>query len=93
MLEQAERDLRAGRYITAANFEQLSEKYSIALPIKLVGWLRKHCGSIQIKPHDEILPEGLTWQTKYAIRYYCDKGHTSTSICTYADMLGDILEL
>lgn len=84
-LEQAERDLRAGKYITAANFEQLAEKYRIALPIKLVGWLREHCGSIRLEAHPEC--------GGYSTQYYYDKGHKSTSIATYGDKLGKAMAI
>ena len=79
-LEQADRDLRAGKYITASNFEQLAERYGVALPIKLVGWLREHCGSIRLEAHPEY--------GGYSTQYYYEKGHKSTSIATYGDKLG-----
>lgn len=79
-LEQAEQALRAGKYITASHFEQLSEKYGVALPIKLVGWLREHCGSIRLEAHPDC--DG------YFTQYYYDKGHKSTSIATYGEKLG-----
>lgn len=79
-LEQADRDLRAGKYITASNFEQLAERYGVALPIKLVGWLREHCGSIRLEAHPDC--DG------YFTQYYYDKGHKSTSIATYGEKLG-----
>lgn len=79
-LEQAERDLRAGKYITAAHFEQLAERYGVNLPIKLVGWLREHCGSIRLKADADC--------GGYFTQYYYDKGHKSTSIGTYGDKLG-----
>lgn len=79
-LEQAERDLRAGKYITAGHFEQLAERYGVALPIKLVGWLREHCGSIRLEAHPEC--------GGYFTQYYYDKGHKSTSIGTYGEKLG-----
>lgn len=85
MLEQAERDLRAGKYITAAHFEQLAERYGVALPIKLVGWLREHCGSIRLEAHPEC--------GGYFTQYYYDKGHKSTSIATYGDKLGKAMAI
>lgn len=84
-LEQADRDLRAGKYITASNFEQLSEKYGVALPIKLVGWLREHCGSIRLEAHPDC--------GGYFTQYYYDKGHKSTSIATYGDKLGKAMAI
>lgn len=84
-LEQAESDLRAGKYITASHFEQLSEKYGVALPIKLVGWLREHCGSIRLEAHPDC--DG------YFTQYYYDKGHKSTSIATYGDKLGKAMAI
>lgn len=84
-LEQADRDLRAGKYITASNFEQLAERYGVALPIKLVGWLRKHCGSIRLEAHPEC--------GGYFTQYYYDKGHKSTSIATYGDKLGNAMAI
>ena len=84
-LEQADRDLRAGKYITAAHFEQLAERYGVALPIKLVGWLRGHCGSIRLEAHPEC--------GGYFTQYYYDKGHKSTSIATYGDKLGKAMAI
>lgn len=84
-LEQADRDLRAGKYITASNFEQLAERYGVALPIKLVGWLREHCGSIRLEAHPEC--------GGYFTQYYYDKGHKSTSIATYGDKLGKAMAI
>lgn len=84
-LEQAERDLRAGKYITAAHFEQLAERYGVNLPIKLVGWLREHCGSIRLKADADC--------GGYFTQYYYDKGHKSTSIATYGDKLGKAMAI
>ena len=84
-LEQAERDLRAGKYITAANFEQLADKYGVTLPIKVVGWLREHCVSIRLNVDKEY--------GGYSTQYYYDKGHKSTSIATYGDKLGKAMGL
>lgn len=84
-LEQADRDLRTGKYITASNFEQLAERYGVALPIKLVGWLREHCGSIRLEAHPEC--------GGYFTQYYYDKGHKSTSIATYGDKLGKAMAI
>lgn len=84
-LEKAEQDLRAGKYITASHFEQLSEKYGVALPIKLVGWLREHCGSIRLEAHPDC--DG------YFTQYYYDKGHKSTSIGTYGNALGKAMAI
>ena len=79
-LEQAERDLRAGKYISAAHFEQLANKYGVSLPIKFIGWLREWCGSICLKTDKEY--------GGYITSYYYTKGHKSTSISTYGDKLG-----
>lgn len=79
-LEQADRDLRAGKYITASNFEQLAEKYGVSLPIKFVGWLRKWCGRIRLKVDTEY--------GGYTTQYFCNKSHKSTSIATYGEKLG-----
>lgn len=79
-LEQADRDLRAGKYITASNFEQLAEKYGVSLPIKFVGWLRKWCGRIRLKVDTEY--------GGYTTQYFCNKSHKSTSIGTYGEKLG-----
>lgn len=84
-LEKAEQDLRAGKYITASHFEQLAERYGVALPIKLVGWLREHCGSIRLEAHPEC--------GGYFTQYYYDKGHKSTSIATYGDKLGKAMAI
>lgn len=80
-LEQAEKNLRAGKFITAAHFEQLAEKYNVSLPIKFVGWLREWCGDIRLKADTEY--------GGYITQYYRKgKGHKSTSIGTYGDKLG-----
>ena len=85
MLEQAERDLRAGKYITAAYFEQLAEKYGVSLPIKFVGWLRKWCGRIRLKVDTEY--------GGYTTQYFCNKNHKSTSIGTYGNALGKAMAI
>ena len=79
-LEQAERDLRAGLFISPAYFEQLAEKYGVSLPIKFVGWLRKWCGRIRLKVDAEY--------GGYTTQYFCNKSHKSTSIGTYGNALG-----
>lgn len=80
-LEQAEQNLRAGKFITAAHFEQLAEKYNVSLPIKFIGWLREWCGDIRLKADTEY--------GGYITQYYRKgKGHKSTSIGTYGDKLG-----
>ena len=84
-LEQAERDLRAGKYISAAHFEQLANKYGVSLPIKFVGWLRKWCGSICLKTDTEY--------GGYITSYYYTKGHKSTSISTYGNKLGKAMAI
>lgn len=80
-LEQAEQNLRAGKFITAAHFEQLAEKYNVSLPIKFVGWLREWCGSICLKTDKEY----GGYRTQY---YLKDRRHKSTSVGTYGDKLG-----
>ena len=84
-LEQAERDLRAGKYISAAHFEQLANKYGVSLPIKFVGWLREWCGSICLKTDTEYCG--------YITSYYYTKGHKSTSISTYGNKLGKAMAI
>lgn len=84
-LEQADRDLRAGKYISAAHFEQLANKYGVSLPIKFVGWLREWCGSICLKTDTEY--------GGYITSYYYTKGHKSTSISTYGNKLGKAMAI
>lgn len=84
-LEQAERDLRAGLFISPAHFEQLAEKYGVSLPIKFVGWLRKWCGRIRLKVDTEY--------GGYTTQYFCDKNHKSTSIGTYGNALGKAMAI
>lgn len=79
-LEQAERDLRAGLFISPAYFEQLANKYGVSLPIKFVGWLREWCTGIRIRRGDD---------GERRIAYWADKKHKSTSIWEYADKLGE----
>ena len=85
-LEQAEQNLRAGKFITAAHFEQLAEKYNVSLPIKFVGWLREWCGSICLKTDTEY----GGYRTQY---YLKDKRHKSTSIGTYGNALGKAMAI
>ena len=84
-LEQAERDLRAGLFISSAYFEQLAEKYGVSLPIKFVGWLRKWCGRIRLKVDTEC--------GGYTTQYFCNKNHKSTSIGTYGNALGKAMAI
>lgn len=84
-LEQAERDLRAGLFISPAYFEQLAEKYGVSLPIKFVGWLRKWCGRIRLKVDTEY--------GGYTTQYFCNKNHKSTSIGTYGEKLGKAMAI
>lgn len=84
-LEQAERDLRAGLFISPAYFEQLAEKYGVSLPIKFVGWLRKWCGRIRLKVDTEY--------GGYTTQYFCNKSHKSTSIGTYGEKLGKAMAI
>ena len=80
-LEKAEQDLRAGKFISPTYFEQLAKKYSVALPIKFVGWLREWCGNISLKRDAEY--------GGYITSYYpLSKKHKSTSIGTYGEKLG-----
>ena len=85
-LEKAEQDLRAGKYIAPAYFEQLAEKYGVSLPIKFVGWLREWCGNISLKKDTEY--------GGYITSYYpLSKKHKSTSIGTYGDKLGKAMAI
>ncbi len=91
--EQAEQSLRVGHYISPSDFELLAEKYGIKLPVKFVGWLREHCGSIRITPHREQLPQGVSWVNKYETYYRYDGKSKSKSIYAYADALADAVGL
>ena len=85
-LEKAEQDLRAGKFIAPAHFEQLANKYGVNLPIKFVGWLREWCGNIRLKRDDEY--------GGYITSYYpLSKKHKSTSIGTYGDKLGKAMAI
>jgi len=82
------------QYITAEDFELVAEDCKITLPIKLIGWLREYCGRIQIKNHTEQLSAGVNWVYKYETSYtYTQKGHKSTSLPKYADMIAEFLGL
>ena len=91
--KQAEQSLRAGHYISPSDFELLAEKYGVKLPVKFVGWLREHCGSIRITPHREQLPQGVSWVNKYETYYRYDGKSKSKSIYTYADALAEAVGL
>lgn len=87
MTEQAVQKLRDGQFITSEEFELLAEKYSVKLPIKFIGWLRKYCGRISITQHPEQAPLGLSWVNKYYTHYYYQPKHKSEAIFTYADKI------
>lgn len=90
---KAERELRAGNFISPSDFELLAEKYGVKLPIKFVGWLREWSGNIQIKKREEEAPQGVVFESKYETRYRCYNNHQSTSIWKYADALADAIGL
>ena len=93
-IEAIKRLILSEDYISAKEFELIAAECKISLPLKLVGWLRAHCGRIRIQKHDCELPAGLKWQYKYATSYtYAKKGHTSKSIYKYADMIAEYLRL
>ena len=93
-IEAIKRLILSEDYISAKEFELIAAECKISLPLKLVGWLRAHCGRILIQKHDCELPAGLKWQYKYATSYtYAKKGHTSKSIYKYADMIAEYLRL
>ena len=87
LLDKAEKDLKAGIFISPAMFEKLAERYGIPLPAKFLGWLRQWCGDISINRHTEELPPGVVWENRYDTIYYYSKGHKSSSLFTYADKL------
>ncbi len=91
MLDKAETDLKAGKFISPAMFEKLTERYGIPLPAKFLGWLRQWCGNISITRHTEELPHGVAWENQYNTVYYCTKGHKSSSLFAYADKLAQAL--
>lgn len=88
-IEQAERNLRAGEFITPQGFELLAEKYGVKLPIKFVGWLREHCGKIKIEQYSDEDKQKYILIGKYNTLYYHSKGHKSTAIYDYADKLAE----
>lgn len=91
MLDKAETDLKAGKFISPAMFEKLTERYGIPLPAKFLGWLRQWCGDISINRHTEELPPGVVWENQYDTVYYYTKGHKSSSLFSYADKLAQAL--
>lgn len=91
MLDKAEADLKAGKFISPAIFEKLAGRYGIPLPAKFLGWLRQWCGDISITRHAEKLPPGVAWENKYDTVYYYTKGHKSSSLFGYADKLAQAL--
>lgn len=90
-LDKAETDLKAGKFISPAMFEKLTERYGIPLPAKFLGWLRQWCGNISITRHTEELPPGVVWENQYDTVYYYTKGHKSSSLFGYADKLAQAL--
>ena len=91
LLDKAETDLKAGKFISPAMFEKLAERYGIPLPAKFLGWLRQWCGDISINRHTEELPPGVVWENQYDTVYYYTKGHKSSSLFGYADKLAQAL--
>ena len=90
-LDKAETDLKAGKFISPAMFEKLSERYGISLTAKFLGWLRQWCGDISITRHTEELPPGVVWENQYDTVYYYTKGHKSSSLFAYADKLAQAI--
>ena len=91
MLDKAETDLKAGKFISPAMFEKLADRYGIPLPAKFLSWLRQWCGNISITRYTEELPPNATWVHKYNTIYHYSKGHKSSSLRFYADKLGETL--
>ncbi len=93
LINHAKEQILSELPITSEEFELIAKEYGITLPIKFIGWLREYCRSVHIKKNTP-LPAGLTWKYKYDTTYrYTQKGHTSTSIYKYADMIAEKLGL
>lgn len=84
-LQEAYNRLKTKNAIDATQFEMLCNDAEICLPAKFVGWLRNFCGTISIKQREKDDKEQYLYQ--YQTEYYYTKGHDSTSIRKYADML------
>lgn len=97
-LQKAEQDFKNNKEITPANFKNLCKKYNITIPIKVLGWLDQHCGYISAKKWDneQLLKQyGYipNFTTNYDIKYYCHKGHNSTSIASLIDKLATAMNI
>lgn len=79
-------------FITAKQFELLAEDCGIALPVKLIGWLRQSCKGVRIQNQPEP-PKGMKWEYKYRISYRTIKKHKSTSVLKYAERIAEFLGL
>lgn len=93
-LEQAYTSIKTKNELSATQFEKLCNDLHINLPIKFIGWLREFCGTIYIKQRnrEEIIKKygyypNFTYQ--FETTYYYTKGHRSTSLAKYADMLAE----
>ncbi|MCM1220784.1 MAG: hypothetical protein NC548_40465 [Lachnospiraceae bacterium] len=92
LLNEAKTSVLSEQPITAKQFELLAEDCGIALPAKLVGWIRKYCKSIHITKQPEP-PKGLEWVEKYRVSYRYTNRHKSTSVFKYAERIAEYLGL
>lgn len=98
LLDKAQIKFYNGNEITAQEFEMLCNKYNVTIPIKVLGWLDQHCGYISAKKWDneQLLKQyGYipNFTTNYDIKYYCHKGHNSTSIASIIDKLATAMNI
>ena len=92
-IKTAYEKIKNQKKLTATEFELLCNIENIKLPIKFLGWLREHCGSIKIENHKSDISEYVVGTNSYYTSYMYNKGHKSTSIYKYADMLGNAVSL
>ena len=97
-LEIAKEQFLNGKEITAEQFEILCNNYNIKIPIKVLGWMREHCGYISAKKwnNEQLLKQYghiPNFVNKYDVKYYYTKGHNSTSIASIIDKLATAMNI
>ena len=97
-LEIAKEQFLNGKEITAEQFEKLCNNYNIKIPIKVLGWMREHCGRISAKKwnNEQLLKQYghiPNFVNKYDVKYYYTKGHNSTTFSTIIDKLATAMNL
>ena len=93
-IENIKAKILSEQSVTAEEFELIARDCNIALPIKLVGWLREYCHTILIQKRIDPPPYGSYFEYKYKTSYsYTKKHHTSMAIFKYADLVAEKIGL